>query len=35
MGTLAGGTWRTGVVGSVAITRVLSGFLFGIKPLDR
>jgi putative ABC transport system permease protein len=24
----------TGIVGSVAITRVLSGFLFGIKPLD-
>ena len=24
----------TGVVGSVAITRVLSGFLFGIKPTD-
>ena len=24
----------TGVVGSVAITRVLSGFLFGIKPMD-
>jgi putative ABC transport system permease protein len=24
----------TGIVGSVAITRVLSGFLFGIKPTD-
>ncbi len=24
----------TGIVGSVAITRVLSGFLFGIKPMD-
>jgi putative ABC transport system permease protein len=24
----------TGIAGSVAITRVLSGFLFGIKPMD-